>query len=157
MAGEIQKIMTVLIPEDGLDLQPKYTVEAIVGTEFSRTFAHLVGKKIGGSVLLRATSDGRLLVATAGTAYEYYDCEEGNAPDAYDAPNTYEQIEAWYVTDIIIETNPAEVSFRNVAGDWGNDKYLPVGAYSIDFIQYGMRIQNFDPPNVAEYWFTIYR
>lgn len=157
MAGEIQKIKTILIPEEGLELEPAYTVEAIVSTDFSRTFAHLVGKKTGGSVLLRATTDGRLLVATAGTAYEFYDVENGTAADAYAAGDTYDQIEAWYVTDIIIETFAAEVSFRNQAGVYGDDKYFPVGAYSIDLIHYGMRIQNRTPGSNTVYEFTIYR
>jgi len=157
MAGEIQKIRTILIPEDGLDLEPAYTVEAVVDTEFSRTFAHMVGKREGGTVLLRCTSDGRLLVAAAGTAYEFYDIENGTGADAYTAPNTYDQTEAWYVTDLIIETHPAEVSFRNQAGLYGADKYFPVGAYSIELIHYGMRIQNRTPGSNTVYEFTIYR
>ncbi len=157
MAGIIQKIRSVLIPEIGLDLEPDFVNEFEVSTEFSRTLAHLAAMTGNRSVMLKASSDGRLHVAAAGTSMEFYDGEDGNAPNAYDVGNTYEQLEAWYVTDIIIETNPAEVSFRNAAGLWGGDKYLPVGAYSLDLIHYGMRIQNFDPPNVAEYWFTIYR
>ena len=155
--AEIQKIKTILIPEEGLVLEPKYVVEAEVGSEFTRTFAHLVGKKVGGTVLLRATSDGRLLVAAAGTAYEYYDIENGIGADAYAAGDTFDQTEAWYVTDIIIETFAAEVSFRNQAGVYGDDKYFPVGAYSIDLIHYGMRCQNRTPGSNTVYEFTIYR
>jgi len=157
MAGEIQKVKTILIPEIGLDVVPESVIESEISTDFSRTLSHIAAKTGNRSILIKATSDGRLLVASGGTAYENYDVEDGAAPDAYDAPNTYDQVEAWYVTDIIIETHPAEVSFRNQAGVYGADIYLPVGAYSIDLVHYGMRIQNFDPPNIAEYWFTIYR
>lgn len=155
--NKTQKVKSIIIPEIGLDVVPDSVIESDISTDFLRTLAHLAARTGNRSILLKATTDGRLLVASGGTAYEFYDVEEGDAPDTYDAPNTYEQTEAWYVTDIIIETHPAEVSFRNAAGNWGGEKYLPVGAYSLDLVHYGMRIQNFDPPNQAAYWFTIYR
>jgi len=152
-----QKIKTTLIPESGIELVPSHVMESSVETDFIRSLSHIIAQSTQGSVALRSTTDGRLLVAAAGTWYEYYDTENGNAPDAYDAPNTYEQTEAWYVTDIIIEAFAAEVSFRNAAGVWGGDKYLPVGAYSLELIHYGMRIRNHVALSVANYWFTIYR
>jgi len=157
MAEEIQKVKSILIPEIGLDVVPESVIESEINTDFSRTLSHLAARTGNRSILIKATSDGRLLVASGGVAYEIYDCEDGNAPDAYDAPNTYDQTEAWYVTDMIIETFAAEVSFRDQAGNYGGDIYLPVGAYSIDLVHYGMRIQNHVALSVAAYWFTIYR
>lgn len=157
MPGIIQKIKTILIPEVGLDLQPRDVIEAEVSTDFSRTLAHLVGKGLSSGILLRCTSDGRLLVAASGTAMEGYDVENGDAPDAYDAGSTYEFDDAQYVTDFLIETFGATVSFQNAVGDWGDDKAIPVGAVSLDLIHYGVRIQNRVALSVAAYEITVYR
>ena len=153
----LQKIRTVLIPELGLELEPEYLNEFEVSTEFSRTLAHLVGQTGSRSIVIKATSDGRLLVASAGTSNEIYAVKKGNAPDVYDAGSTLESDDAIYTTDFIIETFGATVSFRNAAGDWGNDKAMPVGGYSIDLIHYGVKIQNRDPPNISAYEITTYR
>ena len=157
MPGIVQKIKTILIPETGLDLEPSHVKQAEVIAEFNRTFAHLVGKGSSSGVLIRATSDGRLHVASAGTSMEIYQVENGAAPDAYNAGSTYEQVEAQYVTDILIEDNDATISLRNEAGIWGDDKAIPVGAVSIEFIHYGIRIQNRVALSVATYEFTMYR
>ena len=152
-----QKIKTFLIPESGLDLEPKYVETAEVETDFTRTFSHLVAKTTQGSVILRGTSDGRLLVATAGGAFEIYGTENGTAADAFNAPNTYDQVNAFYVTDILVETHPAIVSFRDVNGVYGDEKRIPVGFSSLDLVHYGMRIRNRGAGNDAVYEFTIYR
>ncbi|KKL86350.1 hypothetical protein LCGC14_1945620 [marine sediment metagenome] len=152
-----QKIRTRLIPEKGLDLEPKYIKESEVDTDFTRTMAHVVGQTGLQSIIIRATSDGRLLVASAGTANEIYVVEQGNAPDAYNAGSTYDQADAIFCTDLLIETFAATISFRDVNGNWGDDKALPVGAYSIDFIQYGIRIQNRVGAAVSAYEITLYR
>ena len=106
--------------------------------------------------MINGTTDGRLHVAAAGTAMEIYVVETGGALGAYTAGNTFEQAEAFYVTDIFVETNEAEISFRNQAGVWGDDKAVPIGYMSIDLIHYGMRIRNRGVGN-ADYEFTIFR
>ena len=157
MPGIIQKIKTILIPEIGLDLEPKDVIKAEISTDFSRVIAHLVGKGTSSGVLLRSTSDGRLYVAAAGTSMEVYVVENGTAPDAYNAGNTYDQTNAMYVTDFVIETFGATVSFRNSLGVYGPDKYLPVGGFSIDIIHYGVKIQNKTPGSASVYEITMYR
>jgi len=157
MPGIIQKIRSILIPEIGLDLEPEFENEYEVSTEFSRVIAHLVARTSNRSVMLRATSDGRLHVAAAGTSMEIYQVENGVAPDAYNVGSTYEQVDAQYVTDILIEANDATIQFRNLAGLWGAAKAIPVGAASIEFIHYGIRIQNRVALAVANYEFTMYR
>ena len=152
-----QKLRSILIPELGLQLEPEFIDESEVSTEFIRSLSHTVGRFGERSIIIRATSDGRLLVAAAGTSMEIYHVEDGNAPDAYDAPNTYEQADAIYTTDILIEDFAAEISFRNLAGVWGDDKTIPIGFASIDFIHYGIRIQNRNAGDVAAYEFTFYR
>jgi len=152
-----QKIRTVLIPETGLTLEPEGVIEAKVSTDFTRTFAHLVGKGSASGILLRCTSDGRLLVATAGGAFEIYTTENGTAADAFNAGNTYDQVDAFYVTDILVETNPAIISFADVNGVYGDEKRIPVGFSSIDLVHYGMRIRNRGAGLNADYEFTIYR
>lgn len=152
-----QKIRTVLIPEVGLDVEPPFIKEAEIGTEFSRVLAHLAARTGGRSIMLNSTSDGRLLVAASGAAMEVYAVEAGNAPDAYDAPNTFEFIQAQYVTDILVETFAATISFRNAAGAWGDNKAILVGAASIDFVHYGIRIQNRVALSVAAYEITTFR
>jgi len=158
MPGIIQKIRSILIPEIGLDVEPESVIEAQIETDFSRTIAHLAARHGNRSVLLECTSDGRLHAATAGVAYEIYHVEgELAAPDAYDAGSTFEQVDAIYVTDILIETNDGTVSFRNAAGVWGDDIGLPVGFHSKDLIHYGIRFQNRVGAALARYEIVMYR
>ncbi len=155
--GIIQKLRSVLIPEIGLDVEPPFVQESEISTVFSRVIAHLAARYGNRSIMIKATSDGRLLVAAAGTSMEVYGVENGNAPDIYNAGNTYEQVQAIYTTDILIETFGSTISFRNAAGVWGDDKAVPVGFMSIDFIHYGIRIENRVALSVAVYEFTMYR
>lgn len=157
MPPDKQKIRSVLIPELGLKLEPEFIDESEVSTKFIRSLSHTVGRFGERSIIIRATSDGRLHVAAAGTSMEIYDVETGNAPDVYDAPNTFIQADAIFTTDILIENFAAEISFRNLAGIWGDDKIIPVGLASIDFIHYGIRIQNRVALSVAAYQLTLYR
>ncbi|HDY88592.1 MAG TPA: hypothetical protein ENH82_10860 [bacterium] len=157
MPTDKQKIRTVLIPEIGLTLEPEFINEFEVTTIFSRSLAHVVGQTGNRSIMIKATSDGRLLVAAAGTSMEIYNVEAGTAPDAFNAGSTYDQADAIFTTDILVETFAAEISFRNLAGVWGNNKIIPVGLASIDFIHYGIRIENRVPGSAAVYEFTLYR
>jgi len=152
-----QKIKTVLIPEIGLNLEPSHVMKSEVETDFTRALAHLVCQSPAGPVMVRGTTGGNLTTATVGIAFETYVVEAGNAPNAYDGPNTFDQVDPFYVTDVLIEAFDATVQFRNQAGMWGDAKAFPVGFYSIDFMHYGMRIQNRVPASVAVYEFTIYR
>jgi len=152
-----QKIRTPLIPEAGLDLEPKFVEEALVETDFTRAFSHLIVRSPTGTVRVRGTSDGRVLVATAGGAFEIYVVENGTAADAFNAGDTFNQAYAFYVTDIMVETHQAIVSFRDVNGVYGNEKWVPVGFSSIDLVHYGMRIRNRNAGDNAVYEFTIYR
>lgn len=155
--GILQRIRTVLIPEVGVDLEPRDVVEVKINTDFSRCFAYLIGKGDKSGILLKCTSDGRLLVATAGGAFEVYGVENGIAADTFTTPNTYDQTEAQYVTNILVETNPAIVSFRDVNGLYGDEQRIPVGFTSLDLVHYGMKIRNRNLGNNAVYEFTIYR
>ena len=152
-----QKIRRVMVPEIGIELEPEFTEEYEVGTNFTRTLSHLMAQTGARSIAIKGTSDGRLLVAMAGGAAEIYAVENGNAPDAYNAGSTFESADAQYVTDILVETNDATVSFRNAALVWGDDKAIPIGAASIDFVHYGIRIQNRVALAVAAYEITTYR
>ena len=142
MVGPDQKINTPLIPEIGLNLEPEFVQKSLVGTDFSRVFAHLIGKTNVGGILIKATSGGSLHVVTAGVPFELYNVNNGTAADAYNAGNTFEFATAFNVTDFLIETFAATISFRNLAGVWLDDKALPVGIHSIDFINYGVRVRN---------------
>ena len=152
-----QKIRSILIPEIGLDTEPEFVQESEVSNIFTRAISHLAARFGTRSILLKATSDGRLLVASSGTSVEIYNVENGNAPDAYNAGSTFESADAIYTTDILAETFGATISFRNAAGVWGDDRAVPVGAQSIDFIHYGIRIQNRVALSVSAYEITTYR
>jgi len=158
MPGIIQKIRSILIPEIGLDVEPESVIEAGISTDFTRSIAHLAARYGNRSVLLKATSDGRLLAAVGGTSMEIYHVEgELAAPDAYDVGSTFEQVDAIYVTDILVETNDGTVSFRNAAGAWGDDIALPVGFHSKDLLHYGIRFQNRVGAALARYEIVMYR
>jgi len=151
-----QNINTILIPESGLDLIPPYAQKSIVSTDFSRVLAHLVGKGPNSGVLIRSTTDGSLRVAIAGVPFEVYIISDGTAGDAFAPGDTFEFGIAYNVTDFLIETHPAIISFQNQAGTWLPEKILPVGMHSIDLINYGIRIRNRNAGNNSVYEITSY-
>lgn len=157
MPGPDQKIKTVLIPELGLNLSPDFIEQSIVTPDFSRVFAHLIGKADARGILIRATSDGSLRVVSAGTPFESYDVFSGTSDDPYTSVNTKEYSVAYNVTDFLIETHPAIISFRNLQGVWLADKILIVGYHSIDFIHYGIKIKDRTPGSNSVYEITSYR
>ena len=153
-----QKGKTVLIPEIGLELEPEFIKEFIIGTDFSRVVAHMAVRTGNRSIMVKGTSDGRVHVASAGTSMEVYNVEgELVAPDIYDAGSTFEQVLPIYCTDILIETNDGTISFRDLNGNWGDDIALPVGFHSKDFIHYGIRFQNRVALALARYEIVMYR
>jgi len=157
MPGPNQKIGTVLIPEIGLNLDPEFIEQCVVGPDFSRVFAHLVGKAASRGVLLQATSDGSLKVVSAGVPFEYYSVFSGTGQNDYAAPNILTFEEAYNVTDLLFETHPALVSFRTLQGSWLDDKSFPVGYHSIDFIHYGYKVKNRTAGDNTVFEVTIYR
>lgn len=157
MPGPDQKISTVLIPERGLLLSPEFIQQSVVSPDFIRAFAHLVGKADDRGVLIRATSDGSLHVVSVGVPYEHYSVFSGTGADVYQAPNIKEFTDAYNTTDILVETFALIFSFRDSEGFWGDDKSLPVGYHSIDFIHYGYRIRNRVPGSNTTFEVTIYR
>jgi len=157
MPGPDQKIHTVLIPEIGLDLSPEFIEQTIVTPDFIRAFCHLVGKSDDRGILIRATSDGSLRVVSAGVPFEEYLILSGTSANLnYVSPHIFEYNIAYNVTDFLIESSPGIISFRNKQGVWLQDKSIPVGMHSIDFIHYGIRIKKTAAGNV-KYEFTIYR
>ncbi len=157
MPGPDQKIKTILIPEIGLELDPEFIQQSIVTPDFSRAFAHLVGYAANRGILIKATSDGSLKVVSAGTPFEEYIVYSGTCDIDHDVYDTEELELAYNVTDFLIELHPVMISFRNLQGTWLDDKVLPVGYHSIDFIHYGFRIRNRAAPNAPDYEITIYR
>lgn len=157
MPGPDQKIKTILIPEIGLDLSPEFIEQSVVSPDFIRAFCHLVGKADDRGILIRATSDGSLRVVSAGVPFESYIVFSGTGNAAYISANIKEYTVAYNVTDFLIETHPAKFSFRNLQGVWLDDKVLPVGYHSIDFIHYGVKIKNRSGANNVTYEITFYR
>lgn len=157
MPPEDQKIKTVLIPELGLKLSPEFIEQSLVSPNFTRVFAHLVGKADARGILIRATSDGSLRVVSAGVPFESYLVFSGDGDENYIVDNIKEYTFAYNVTDFLIEDHPAKISFRNLQGDWLLDKVLLVGYHSIDFIHYGIKIKNRSGANTTAYEITVYR
>ena len=156
MAEGDQKLNTILIPESGLNLAPEFVAESLVSPNFLRVFAHLIAKSPDRGILVKATSDGSLRVAFAGVPFEVYVIYNGTGADTYAAPNIIELAYASNVTDLLIETFPSTISFRNVNGVWLPDKAIPVGCHSIDFIHYGFRIRNRNAGDNTVYELTLY-
>ncbi|MBA7656579.1 hypothetical protein ES703_64505 [subsurface metagenome] len=157
MPGPDQKIKTPLIPEHGLKLSPEFIEQSVVSPDFIRAFCHLVGKSDDRGILIRATSDGSLRVVSAGVPFESYLIYSLTGNDNYIAANTKESTLAYNVTDFLIETHPVKFSFRNLQGIWLQDKILPVGFHSIDFIHYGFRLKNRTGSSNFAAEITIYR
>ncbi|MBA7523130.1 hypothetical protein ES705_15253 [subsurface metagenome] len=156
MPGPDQKIKTVLIPEDGVDLDPPFIQQSVVTPDFSRVFAHLIGKAADSGILIKATSDGSLKVVSAGVPFEsYLVVKETSDNLEYVAPHIYESETACNVSDFLIELFPGFISFRNSRGVWLPDKKLPVGMHSIDFIHYGVRIKK-TADGAVQYEITCY-
>ncbi len=152
-----QRSNTILLPEIGLDLEPEFVKKFSIETEFTRTIAHLAAQTGIRSRMLKCTSDGRLIVASAGVSYEWMDVERDNAPDAWNAAQTYEYAEAIYLTDFDILLFPVEIQFRNAAGAWMAARRLRVGVSSIGFTHYGVRIQNEVALSVATFEIVVHR
>lgn len=157
MPGPDQKIQTVLIPEIGLDLSPEFIEQSVVSPDFIRAFCHLVGKADDRGILIRATSDGSLRVVSAGVPFESYLVVTGTGADTYTSGNTKTYTVAYNVTDFLIETHPAKISFRNKQGIWLQDRSLPVGMHSIEFIHYGFKIKNRGAGNNTVYEIVVHR
>ncbi|MQY77944.1 MAG: hypothetical protein GH151_01920 [Bacteroidetes bacterium] len=157
MPGPDQKIGTVLIPELGLDLSPEFIEQSIVKPDFSRVFAHLIAYSANRGILIRATSDGSLKVVSAGTPFEEYIVFKGTGGADFAAPNIKEYDVAYNVTDILVESFAAIISFRNLQGVWLDPKALPVGYHSIDFIHYGYQIKRRSILGDTDFEVTIYR
>lgn len=157
MALGDQKIKTPLIPESGISLSPEYVIESLVSPNFTRVFAHLIGKAANSGIFIRATSDGSLHVVTAGVPFEEYLVFAGICANAFAPGQTHEFAVSYNVTDFLIETFPSIISFRNLAGVWLPEKILPVGMHSIDFIHYGVRLRNRIPASNSVYEITPYR
>jgi len=157
MAGPDQKIKTVLIPEHGLVLSPEFIEQSVVSPNFIRAFCHLVGKADDRGILIRATSDGSLRVVSAGVPFESYLIYSLTGNDNYIAANTKASTLPYNVTDFLVETHPIKFSFRNLQGIWLQDKILPVGMHSIDFINYGFRLKNRNGGSNFVCEVTIYR
>lgn len=152
-----QKLKTVEIPELGLKLEPEFVKESTIETDFTRSIAHLAAQTGVRSIMLKATSDGSLIVASAGVPYEWMEVETDNAPDAWNVAQTYEYNEAVLMTDIDIEDFAAEIQFRNAADVWMDERRLRVGISSIDFIHYGIRIRNRVALSVAAFQIVVHR
>lgn len=153
----LQKSRTVLLPEIGLELEPEFVKEFSIDTEFTRVIAHVVGQTGARAIMIRATSDGRLHVASAGVSFEWLEVQTDNAPDAWNAAQTYEYTEAILVTDFDLEDFAAEIEFRNHAGVWGDTQRLRVGISSLGFVHYGVRIRNRVGGSVSAFQIKLYR
>lgn len=152
-----QKVKTILLPELGLELTPEFVHSTTIDTKFSRTVSHIAGQTGTRSIMIKATSGGRLETASAGVPFEWMDVETDNAPDAWNAAQTYEYVEPILLTDIDIENFAAEIQFRNQAGVWLDERRLRVGVASIGFIHYGIRIRNRVALSVAAFQIVVYR
>ena len=157
MPGPDQKIKTVLIPELGLNLSPEFIEQSIVTPDFSRVFAHLIGKADARGILIRATSDGSLRVVSAGVPFESYLVYSGTCDVDHSVYDSQVFSLAYNVTDFLIESHDVMFSFRNLQGVWLQDKVLIVGYHSIDFIHYGVKIKNRSGANNVAYEITVYR
>lgn len=144
--------------EESIDLSPQDIREFVVSNEVQRTLAHLIGRTaMGDRKPVEITDDRRLKVVSAGAGYEEYGTESGSASDTYAAADTYEFSDNYLLFDILIESNDAEISFQNVKGQWLDDIVLTTGFHSLEFIGYGIRIQNRTAGNTAGYNLTYYR
>lgn len=152
-----QRSNTVLIPERGLSLEPEFEKEILVDTAFTRSIAHLAAQTGDRSIMIKATSDGRLWVASAGVPFEWMARHQGNAPNAWAVAQTYEYEEAILLTDFDIELFAVEIQFRNKAEVWMDERRLRVGISSIGFTHYGVRIRNRVPASVANFEIIVHR
>ena len=85
-----------------------------------------------------------------------YTIQSGTASDAYHVDRTYTTTSAWRRVDVLVEGNAAVISFRDLQGNWGSDKSLPVGFYSFDFVCTGAKIKNRSAGNNADFEFTFF-
>ena len=140
----VQKIKTILYPIVGLDLEPSTPEDpnVMIRGDLQPSLSFLVVKGTNGTILVEGTDDGSIKVADTGSGNSLYEVETGTAADVYDAGDTFEYAEARASWDFKLDTTPADISFQNSSGGWGSDIWLPAGNISIDFVAYGVKIQN---------------
>jgi len=81
----------------------------------------------------------------------------GTAEDDYSAPNTFEDVTANKIIDLLIQDNPAVISFKNDGAVWSDDKTLPIGMHSLDYKNFGVKIKNLNAASNSVYQITLYR
>lgn len=80
-----QILKTIMIPEEGLVLEPESVQEVLVETDIIRAFAYLFGKSGDKRVSLECTLGGILKVTSTGTIFEDNEGFAGTAADAWSA------------------------------------------------------------------------
>jgi len=98
------------------------------------------GKK---PVVLKARTDGVLVVADMGAGFETYEVFKGTGTDTYDATNVFTPASKGARWDILIKNYDAVVSFKDKTGlQWLSDMEMPVGFHSVDIVSSSVRIKN---------------
>ena len=135
-----QKIKTLLFPVLGLDLEPPApSGEVRIEGNVQPSIAFLVGKGTNGSVLIEATDDGSMKVASSGAGLDTYEVFSGNAADAAAALAVSDQSAR---LDLVLATYSLDLAFQKSDGSWLGDIVLAPGTYSFDFSFKAVRINN---------------
>lgn len=121
--------MQVRILDSGLLIAVSQAPEKIrelkMETDLIRTVSSLAGYRENASVLIRASSDGRLLVATSGTGYDEYTVTNVVTADALSAAVDLGKV--YSELDIMVENNDVVLQFAGSNQIFGGDVIIPKG------------------------------
>jgi len=108
-------------------------------------------------VVLKARSDGVLVVADMGAGFETYEVFKGTGLDIYDPTNTFTPAARGARWDILIKTYDAVVSFKDKTDlQWLPDMEMPIGFHSIDVVSSSIRIKNKTAGNDCVFEIVVY-
>lgn len=149
----IQRIRTRLWPILGLDLEPDFPEGEIdLGTDIPLQLSLLAARSTAGTVLLRATAAGALVVTSTPPVHTHYEQVRGQLPADFNPANTYTWNEPRSHFTYRASTQNSVIQLQLSPGVWGGDIYLAAGTVIDYAIQiYGFRCQG-DEIMDGPYW-----
>lgn len=139
--GIRQRVNAILWPILGLNLEPETPQgdDIYLGEDLPVRLAFLAGKAATGSVLVEATADGALKVASTGSGLEAVEVKAGNATDS-----ATDLALASDFTRLSVEVNDfgLDLAFEFTGGSYSSDLVLATGYWEFDLSAVDVRISN---------------
>lgn len=145
-----QRVENVNLYPPELELDPSSVRRLYLDNTIQRSLALISAIAADGQHVLACTPTGELKTVSSGSGYTEYDSLAGSAPDAYNSTHTLTFSGSHWT--ILVETNEAEIHFRNAVDTAYLDSIpLTLGYHCFDFSSSSIQIKNRVPGSVADY------